>query len=70
MLAAAIGQKGQSCLYISDFKEIADYIRIYSLPGDLILTMGAGNIYEVGDALLKIPSYHAPLQTERHSIEW
>lgn len=70
MLAEAISQKGQNCIYLSDFKEIADYIRIHSLPGDLIITMGAGNIYEVGDALLNLSSYHAPLQVERHSIEW
>jgi UDP-N-acetylmuramate--alanine ligase len=36
-----------------EFNEIADYVRENSQPGDLIITMGAGNVYEIGDALLK-----------------
>jgi UDP-N-acetylmuramate--alanine ligase len=46
-------EKGQNCTYISDFSLITDYVREHSKPGDLIITMGAGNIYEVGNALLK-----------------
>jgi len=53
MLAEAITARGLNCTYIPEFSEIADYIREKSQPGDLIITMGAGNVYEIGDALLK-----------------
>ncbi len=53
MLADAISQKGINCTYIPEFSRIIDDIRKHSKPGDLIITMGAGNVYEIGDALLK-----------------
>lgn len=53
MLAEAISEKGLNCTYMPEFNEIADYVRENSQPGDLIITMGAGNVYEIGDALLK-----------------
>ena len=53
MLAEAIAEKGRQCVYMPDFQEIEDYIRKYSRPNDLILTMGAGNINQVGDVLLE-----------------
>jgi len=51
MLAEAISKKGQDCTYLPDFKEIEDTIRKHARPGDLILTMGAGDINQVGDDL-------------------
>ena len=51
MLAEAISKKGQDCTYLPDFKEIEDTIRKRARTGDLILTMGAGNINQVGDDL-------------------
>lgn len=41
-----------TALYIEDFGEIADYLLEHCLPGDLIITMGAGNINQVADILL------------------
>lgn len=38
--------------YISDFEDIADYLSKNIKPGDLVLTMGAGDIYNVGQKLL------------------
>ena len=35
------------------FDEIADYLRREAGPNDLVLTMGAGNINEVGPMLVK-----------------
>ena len=35
------------------FAEIADYLRREAGPNDLVLTMGAGNINEVGPMLVK-----------------
>jgi UDP-N-acetylmuramate--alanine ligase len=52
MLADAIAQKGHNCIYISSFEEIIEYVKNHSQPEDLIITMGAGSIYKVGEALL------------------
>ena len=38
---------------MSDFKNIASYIKDNASPGDIVITMGAGDIYKVGDILLK-----------------
>ncbi len=43
---------GKEALYISDFDEIANYLLEHAVPNDLIITMGAGNINQVGDILL------------------
>jgi len=53
MLADSISKKGLECMYMPEFDKIADYVRSHSEPGDLIITMGAGDIYKVGEALLK-----------------
>ena len=39
--------------YIGDFNEMADYVRTHSKKGDMIITMGAGDIYKVGEMLLE-----------------
>ena len=38
-------------LFISDFDEIADYVLKNAGKGDLVITMGAGDIYRVGDII-------------------
>lgn len=43
---------GQKVLFIDDFREIANYVSKNSERGDLVLTMGAGDIYKVGDMIL------------------
>ncbi len=40
-------------LYIGDFEEMANYVRTHSNKGDMVITMGAGDIYKVGEMLLK-----------------
>ena len=42
----------QTAVYISDFGEIADYLLEHCVPGDLIITMGAGNVNQIADILL------------------
>ncbi|MEW9122674.1 MAG: UDP-N-acetylmuramate--L-alanine ligase [Thermotaleaceae bacterium] len=39
--------------YIREFSEIADYVLKNAQTGDLIITMGAGDIYRVGEMLLQ-----------------
>jgi len=40
--------------YMKDFEEIAKYIYDNLEPGDLVLTMGAGDVYRIGDIILKL----------------
>lgn len=42
---------GKDAVYIEDWHDIADYLEEHREEGDLIITMGAGNIYEVGEDL-------------------
>ena len=37
---------------VSSLEEAADYMRAHAQPGDLILTMGCGNINRVADMLV------------------
>ncbi|OIP66207.1 MAG: UDP-N-acetylmuramate--L-alanine ligase [Nitrospirae bacterium CG_4_9_14_3_um_filter_53_35] len=39
--------------YIQDMKKIVDHLEGILKPGDLVLTMGAGDIYKVGEELLR-----------------
>ena len=42
-----------NCKYISDFNDIVKYVKENAKPNDIILTLGAGNITDVGPMLLK-----------------
>jgi UDP-N-acetylmuramate--alanine ligase len=53
MLAEKIAAEGKNATYINGFEEIAKHLENNALPGDLIITMGAGDIYRVGELFLK-----------------
>ncbi len=40
--------------YYATFEEITARLQEIATPGDLILTIGAGDIYKVGEALAKL----------------
>ena len=40
-------------LFFPNFEEILKSLRFLAMPGDIILTIGAGDIYKVGEALVK-----------------
>ena len=40
-------------VYCETLPEVTEYLRSIAQPGDLILTVGAGDIYRAGDALVK-----------------
>ena len=44
---------GVDCLYFPSFEEIENYLRKNSVDGDLLITMGAGNVVQIGEDLLK-----------------
>ena len=47
-----IQKLGTECEYFPSFAEIEDYLRAHVKEGDLVITMGAGNIVRVGEALV------------------
>lgn len=45
--------KEKNVLYIKDFEEIANYLRTQAVAGDIVMTMGAGDVYKIGKILMK-----------------
>jgi UDP-N-acetylmuramate--alanine ligase len=52
-LVERIGRNGQSALHLPEFPAIVKYLRAEARPGDLILTMGAGNVWEIARDLVE-----------------
>jgi UDP-N-acetylmuramate--alanine ligase len=50
-LAAKIREEGKKVTYIASFDEIEDYLKMHAGKGDLIFTMGAGDINKLGHQL-------------------
>ena len=44
---------GQKVLYIDGFDEVENYLFKTAAAGDLIITMGAGDVFRIGETLLK-----------------
>ncbi|MCX7922236.1 MAG: UDP-N-acetylmuramate--L-alanine ligase [Clostridia bacterium] len=53
MLAEKIRSTGKEAIYLGGFDPIAKYLVENASPGDLIITMGAGDIVKVADLFLK-----------------
>jgi len=53
MLAEKIALTGKKAVYIKDFGSIVELLDKNVMPGDLVITMGAGDIYKVGDMFLE-----------------
>ena len=43
---------GKDVTYISDFNDIAKFIRERACPNDIVLTVGAGTVTEIGKKIL------------------
>jgi UDP-N-acetylmuramate--alanine ligase len=52
-LVAQIRLRGGIAIYLKTFELIVEYISGIVEPGDLVVTMGAGNIWEVADELVR-----------------
>lgn len=52
-IADLIQKKGKDATYLGDFESIQKFILKNLVDGDLLITMGAGNIVDIGEALLK-----------------
>lgn len=52
-LQEKIGKKGTECHYFPSFEEIQNFILENCTAGDLLITMGAGDVVNIGENLLK-----------------
>lgn len=52
MLGDSIREKGKSCKNFHSFEEITAYLKTVLKEGDLLLTVGAGDVYKVGEMYL------------------
>ena len=52
-LARAAASYGCDAIYLPSFDEIEKYVRDHCQSGDLLITMGAGDVVNIGEALLK-----------------
>ena len=43
---------GKEVYYVKDFEDVVKYINKFAGPDDIVMTMGAGDVYKVGDMLL------------------
>ncbi|NLY09575.1 MAG: UDP-N-acetylmuramate--L-alanine ligase [Tissierellia bacterium] len=51
-LVEAISKNHPSVVYRAGFDEIVEYLAPIVKPGDMVLTMGAGDVYEIGERLI------------------
>lgn len=54
-LVHEIEKIGRKAIYISDFQDIANYVRSHALNNDLVLTVGAGTIVKLGPMIVDNP---------------
>jgi UDP-N-acetylmuramate--alanine ligase len=52
-LVAQIRLRGGSAAYLKTFDDIVRHLQGALGPGDLVVTMGAGNIWEVADEIVR-----------------
>ncbi len=52
-LVRRLQENGRDAMYMPTFKEIQDHLMDHMLPGDLIVSMGAGPVWEVTDELVR-----------------
>ena len=51
-LVDRINANGQTAIHLSDFRQIGEHLRGELRDGDLLVTMGAGNVWEIGRDLV------------------
>ncbi len=60
-LVSLIKERGKDVLYVESFEKAVEYSRSHCTNGDMLITMGAGNVYLVGEQML------STLSTELHT---
>ncbi len=59
LIVQTIRRNGQKAVYIKRLDEVVDFLGREMKSGDLILTIGAGNVYTVGQKLAQMLAPHA-----------
>ena len=52
LLAEEISKLGTDCHYFPSFEEIQEFLKSHCVHGDLLITMGAGDVVNIGENLL------------------
>jgi UDP-N-acetylmuramate--alanine ligase len=52
-LVERICQTGSNAVFIDSFKAICDYLKVNVMPGELVITMGAGDVWKVADEYIQ-----------------
>lgn len=52
-LAKEIASHGKDASYVGNFQEIVKFLKSHCNQGDVIMTVGAGNVYQIGEEFLK-----------------
>lgn len=52
-LVNEINKNSKNAIYIKEFADIAAYFKKNTKPGDIIITMGAGDVYKIGEMLIE-----------------
>ncbi len=53
MLAERVAKAGKSARYVGDFEAIRKYLEEHCKDGDLLMTVGAGDVFKIGEAFLR-----------------
>ena len=53
MLVQRLQENGRDAMYMPTFGEIEEHLMEHMQPGDLIVSMGAGPVWEVTDELVR-----------------
>lgn len=53
-LVDKINENGKKAIYMPDFNEVAKYIKENAKPNDLVLTLGAGTVTNIGPMILDL----------------
>lgn len=52
-LVERLQKRGRAARYVSGFDEIVDILRGTLQEGDMVITMGAGNVYKIGEQIIE-----------------
>ncbi len=69
ILAAEAGKYHNDVRYLGDMNSIKDHLLQETLPGDLIITMGAGDIWKVGEDFLREKANYSPRENLKNLQE-
>ena len=51
--SAALADQIDGAVFCPTFDELEDTLRAIAAPGDIVLTVGAGNVYKIGEDILR-----------------